>query len=264
MGLFLDLNGDGKRDKGDLWVIIMLGLSIFASIVVLTEIIFKKFLDTDTRLLLSWADLTLCIVFQLDFWIRFLRFKGPKTLFLKTQWLDFITAIPAIPGVPGSEIVRALRLFKCWKLIRTIKFENTAKGAFAAVLLMTFITVFIGSIFVLHFEERAPGSNIKTPQDALWWSMTTVTTVGYGDKFPVTGPGRAVAAVLMMIGTGLFATLAGFISSKFAQQEMDEQQKEIEDQETQISHLKGSVDSLSVLIIDLKNEIQESKKIEHI
>lgn len=61
--------------------------------------------------------------------------------------------------------------------------------------------------------ETAPESNIKTAEDAIWWAFVTITTVGYGDRFPVTTEGRIIAALLMTAGVGLFGTFTGFIAS---------------------------------------------------
>ena len=66
---------------------------------------------------------------------------------------------------------------------------------------------------VLDVERLAPNSTIHTTGDALWWSLVTVTTIGYGDKYPVTGQGRLLAAVLIIFGIGLVASLTGYFAS---------------------------------------------------
>jgi voltage-gated potassium channel len=72
--------------------------------------------------------------------------------------------------------------------------------------------VLFSSIAILQFETTAE-SNIKTAEDAIWWSYTTLTTVGYGDKYPVTTEGRLIAMILMTTGVGLCGTFAGYIAS---------------------------------------------------
>jgi voltage-gated potassium channel len=67
---------------------------------------------------------------------------------------------------------------------------------------------------VLVFETDAQ-SNIRTPFDALWWAVSTMTTVGYGDKFPVTVEGKIVAMILMILGVGLFGVLTGLFARLF-------------------------------------------------
>jgi voltage-gated potassium channel len=63
--------------------------------------------------------------------------------------------------------------------------------------------------------ETSPDSNIRTAEDALWWAMTTITTVGYGDRFPVTNAGRIIASAMMLCGIGLFGSLSGVAASFF-------------------------------------------------
>jgi voltage-gated potassium channel len=72
--------------------------------------------------------------------------------------------------------------------------------------------VVVGSIAVLQFES-VPQANIRSAEDALWWSVTTITTAGYGDRFPVTTEGRIVATFLMAAGVGLFGTMSGLVAS---------------------------------------------------
>src|SRR3972149_6773059 len=67
---------------------------------------------------------------------------------------------------------------------------------------------------VLHFED-VPEANIKGPEDAVWWAFVTMTTVGYGDRFPVTSEGRLAGALLMVAGVGLFGTFSGFVAAWF-------------------------------------------------
>jgi voltage-gated potassium channel len=80
--------------------------------------------------------------------------------------------------------------------------------------MLALLLIIFSSVSILQFED-APTSNIKTAEDAIWWSYVTITTVGYGDKFPVTTEGRIIGVILMTAGVGLFGTLTGFISSWF-------------------------------------------------
>jgi voltage-gated potassium channel len=80
--------------------------------------------------------------------------------------------------------------------------------------MIAILMVIFSSIAILQVEN-VPNSNIKTAEDALWWSYVTVTTVGYGDKFPVTLEGRIIAGFLMTTGVGLFGTFTGFVASWF-------------------------------------------------
>lgn len=93
-------------------------------------------------------------------------------------------------------------------------FKNKAEGAFTSVSVVAVLFIIFSSIAILQVEDD-PESNIKTAEDALWWAYTTVTTTGYGDKYPVTTEGRIVAALLMTAGVGLFGTFTAFVASWF-------------------------------------------------
>jgi voltage-gated potassium channel len=87
--------------------------------------------------------------------------------------------------------------------------------------------IFVCSALVLSFEIHAKGSNIHSFGDALWWAIVTVTTVGYGDKFPVTAGGRGVATVLMFVGIGLIGVLTATVASYFVEQSADDDRAEL-------------------------------------
>src|SRR5208337_1802276 len=89
------------------------------------------------------------------------------------------------------------------------------------VLIAALATLVIGAWLVLLFEEKAKTANIHTYPDALWWAIVTVTTVGYGDRYPVTEGGRVVAAVLMLVGIGLIGVLTATVASVFIKEHTD-------------------------------------------
>lgn len=95
------------------------------------------------------------------------------------------------------------------------------------VLIAATVTLFLGAWLVLLFEEKAKGSNIHSYPDALWWGIVTVTTVGYGDRFPVTAGGRMVAVVLMLLGIGLIGVLTATVASVFIKEHTDANKEEI-------------------------------------
>lgn len=94
------------------------------------------------------------------------------------------------------------------------------------VLIAAAATLIVGAWLVLLFEENAKGSNIHNYPDALWWAIVTVTTVGYGDRFPTTGGGRAVAVILMLVGIGLIGVLTATVASVFIKEHTDANKQE--------------------------------------
>jgi len=84
------------------------------------------------------------------------------------------------------------------------------------------VMIIIMGAAILDIERNAPGSNIHTPMDALWWGLVTITTIGYGDKFPVTTEGRLVAAVLIIFGVAMISTItASFAAWILSHEEKD-------------------------------------------
>ena len=94
------------------------------------------------------------------------------------------------------------------------------------VLIAAAATLFLGAWLVLLFEENAKGSNIHSYPDALWWAIVTVTTVGYGDRYPVTEGGRMVAVILMLLGIGLIGVLTATVASVFVKEHTDANKEE--------------------------------------
>ena len=91
----------------------------------------------------------------------------------------------------------------------------THRGQYAAFItvLAAFIVLLLSSVLVLQFESRSPDANITTGGGALWWAIVTITTVGYGDEFPVTIFGRITAVLVMLSGVGIIGALASILAS---------------------------------------------------
>jgi voltage-gated potassium channel len=113
------------------------------------------------------------------------------------------------------------------------------------VLLAALGIVVVCSALELGFEQHAHGSSIHTFADALWWAIVTVTTVGYGDKYPVSAGGRGVAAVLMLVGIGLIGVLTATIASYFVEQKSDQEKDELNERLKRIEAMLGQALALS-------------------
>jgi voltage-gated potassium channel len=174
-------------------------------------------LSSETIILLNHFDTGICFFFLFEFLYRFISAKN-KLQYLKWGWIDLLASIPNTEYLRLGRIVRIIRIIRIFKAYNSLKeftryvFQDRAKAALYSTLLLSFFLVMAASISVLQFETD-PQSNIKSSEDALWWSCTTVTTVGYGDRFPVTTGGRIIGVVLMVFGIGIFSTLAASITS---------------------------------------------------
>ena len=107
------------------------------------------------------------------------------------------------------------------------------------------VVVIVSGLLIAELEKSDPERNIQSIPDALWWAVTTITTVGYGDRFPVTAIGRAVGEVVMVIGIGLFgllaASLASFMVEKDIGKELDPQMAQIDERLARIETLWGNL-----------------------
>jgi voltage-gated potassium channel len=136
--------------------------------------------------------------------------------------IDLVSSIPMLDVFRVGRAIRVVRIFRTLRALRFTKYflnyflRNRKGTSFASVIMISLMLLIFGSVAMLQFETSAD-ANIKTPADALWWAYTTITTVGYGDKYPLSIEGRIVAAILMTIGVGLFGTFTGFIASLFVE-----------------------------------------------
>jgi voltage-gated potassium channel len=155
---------------------------------------------------LEVASQIIWAVFVLDVIFRLIGSESiPK--FLKSSWLEILAL--AIP------FMRILRVFRVILALRGIKgfVKNRASAMGTYILMLVPLTWFSGGIAVLDAESTNPDASITNLREALWWSLATITTVGYGDKYPTTLEGQLVAAVLMLTGIALFSAGAGIFAS---------------------------------------------------
>ena len=115
-------------------------------------------------------------------------------------------------------LLRILRAFRSTKHLVQHIFRRRTQGALTAAAIIAVLMIIFSSIAILQVEQDA-NSNIKTAEDAVWWAYVTITTVGYGDKYPVTTEGRIIAALLMTVGVGLFGTFTAYLASWFVGRE---------------------------------------------
>lgn len=118
-------------------------------------------------------------------------------------------------------LLRVIRAFRSSQQLLNHIFKNKAKGTLTSVSILAVLVIIFSAIAILQVEND-PNSNIKTAEDAIWWTYTTITTVGYGDKYPVTTEGRLLAMLLMTFGVGLFGTFTAYVASVFVGNNVEE------------------------------------------
>jgi voltage-gated potassium channel len=144
--------------------------------------------------------------------------------YLKRRWVEPATVVvPPLQGwhFVGIEKVCLLMHEGALRVEAILKHHSLFRVLIAAA-----ATLIVGAWLVLLFEENAKGSNIHSYPDALWWAIVTVTTVGYGDRYPTTEGGRAVAVILMLVGIGLIGVLTATVASVFVKEHTDANRQE--------------------------------------
>lgn len=146
----------------------------------------------------------LWVLFAVDLVFRFLM-TSPKKHFFRKNWLDTITVV-----VPQLRALRAFRAFTGGSILSKKGFLSGS--AITSGILAVLLIVWVGGLMVLNAERGAPGAEITSLGDAIWWGFETITTVGYGDFVPVTPQGRLFAVFVMFVGISVL----GVVSATFA------------------------------------------------
>jgi voltage-gated potassium channel len=198
------------------WEVFVLGVSLL-SIINLVLILLVR--DPDIEQVVILMDSVLVSIFLVDF-VRRLRVAQDDLAYLiqGKGWLDLISILPML------RIARILRMVRVTRVVQRMGgpeivvkafFVNRASGSLFIVIIIALLVLEFGSLLVLRAEAGAEGANILTASDAIWYSLVTMSTVGYGDRFPVTELGRFFGALTIIVGVGVFGTLTGFLANAF-------------------------------------------------
>jgi voltage-gated potassium channel len=181
--------------------------------------------DPATLLVLQFYDNLICGVFLVDFTISLVQARPKRAYFIDRRgWLDLLGSIPSLGIFKFTVLFRLARLSRLARISRLMRgsaktelvrdvIDNRGQYAIFITLLLMLIVLTVSSVLVLQFETRSPDANITTGGDALWWAIVTITTVGYGDYYPVTTLGREVGVVVMFAGVGIIGALASILAS---------------------------------------------------
>jgi voltage-gated potassium channel len=181
--------------------------------------------DPDTLSLLRVYDNAICFIFLGDFLFNLVGSK-PRTGYFVHQrgWLDLLGSVPSVGIFQFGALLRLARLSRLMRISRLLGgknrkaivrdvLENRGQYATFITLLAAGLVLSVSSLVVLQVESHTPDANIQTGGDALWWALVTITTVGYGDRYPITFLGRVVGVFVMFAGVGIIGALASILAS---------------------------------------------------
>lgn len=176
--------------------------------------------DQNLDYVLMIINVPITVIFFIDFLYRLRTAPSKSDYFFRNWgWADLLASLP----FQQTKILRLFRLVKVYRLLQDYGAKNIGRSlikdkAGSALLMLLFIAIIVlefGSLLLLHIESGVPGANITSASDALWYIVVTMSTVGYGDLFPITNPGRVVGTVIIVVGVGVFGTLTGFLANLF-------------------------------------------------
>ncbi|WP_345763153.1 ion transporter [Diaminobutyricibacter sp. McL0608] len=200
------------------------GYEIFIGILSILSIvnIFLLYLLRDPALdqVIEVMNAIFSAVFLIDFTYRIVTAPSRSAYFFRHfGWADLLASLP----FPQFKILRIFRLVRVYRLLRKVGIRTVGRtlirdragSALYVLLLMGVFVLQFGSLWILRVEEHAPGANITTASDALWYTIVTISTVGYGDQYPVTQLGRIIGTVIIIVGVGIFGTFTGYLATVF-------------------------------------------------
>ena len=225
-------------------------IGILSILSILNIVLVYAIEDTNLDQVLNVMNGLLSVIFLGDFSYRLFTATSKSRYFVRQfGWADLLASLP----FEQFKILRIFRLVRVFRLLREhgIKkigrtlIKDRAGSALLTLLLMGILVLEFGSLAVLNIEQFAVGANITTGGDAVWYVIVTISTVGYGDQYPVTNAGRVAGALIIVIGVGIFGTFTGYLANIFLspakQPTVAEPQVPGDDSQQRIEHLKALV-----------------------
>ena len=207
--------------------------SIIAGLIVLSVMAFAvetiPNLSPDSKKLLTYAEYFFVAVFSIEYIYRVI--SAPKKLQFVFSFYGMIDLLAILPFYISLGIdLRSIRLFRLLRLIRLLKLARynkafnrfnralfIAKEELIIYIFASVIMLFLSAVGIFHFENPAQPQVFSSLLDCLWWAVTSFTTVGYGDMYPITHGGRIFTFFVLMIGLGLVAVPTGIIATALTQ-----------------------------------------------
>lgn len=195
-------------------------------------------LSEATYLLLSRIELCTVVIFTAEYLLRIYASES-KVKFLTSFFgiVDLVAILPFYLSI-GIDLraVRAFRMLRLFRLLKLARYNSAVRRFHRALMIskeeivlflsMTAILLYLSAVGIYFFENQAQPENFKSVFHSLWWSVATLTTVGYGDIYPITTGGRVFTFFMLIIGLGIVSVPAGLVSSALSKaREIEDEQK---------------------------------------
>jgi voltage-gated potassium channel len=221
--------------------------------------------DASVAEVVAITDMLLTTVFLFDFSYRMFTTSSKRQYFFKNWgWADLLACIPMLRIFRLFRIVRAARLMRTFGLKNMINevVNNRAGSALYLTIFAVIVLAEIAAILVLQAERVNPAANIVTGEDAVWWVFVSITTVGYGDRFPTTTIGRLIGVVVMFCGIALLGVLTSFLANFFISSSKKKSAAELapDDPTTRVAELTELLQAQEQANTELKGLLQAQEQ----
>lgn len=195
-------------------------------------------LESSTYLFLNQLEAFIIFIFTIEYVLRIVVTKKPLSyVFSFYGLIDLIAILPFyLSGSISLQTLRALRLLRLFRVFKLARYNKAIKRASKALSMakeelilfsfLTLILLYLSAIGIYHFEHHAQPDKFTSIFDSLWWAVATLTTVGYGDVYPITNGGKIFTFMILMIGLGAVAVPTGILSSALSSARKNEDKKD--------------------------------------
>ena len=186
-------------------------------------------LDNSQIFILRIIELTCIGIFTVEYVLRiWVAEKSTKYIFSFYGLIDLAAIAPFYIST-GLDLrsLRAIRLLRILRVLKLVRFNEAikridvafdlAKAELALFVSASMVIIYLAGVGIYHFENEAQPDLFSSIPDSLWWAIVTLTTVGYGDMYPITAGGRFFTTIILFVGLGLVAVPAGIVSSALSE-----------------------------------------------
>lgn len=183
------------------------------------------------------VDLTFLVLFTAEYILRIYTAPVKKEfIFSFFGIVDLLAILPSLMLIPGFRVLRVLRFLRIFRIFKATRFIlavdrmiealGEVRRELLALVILSSLLVYLAACGIWFFEKDAQPDKLGSIPDAMWWAIVSLTTIGYGDVFPVTAGGKIFTALVALVGVGLIAIPSGLLASVLTQARVEEERAE--------------------------------------
>ena len=185
-------------------------------------------LKKSTKDVLNVFEFISVIIFTIEYLLRVMLIKKPLVYIFSFFGIIDLFAILPFYLASGIDLrsIRIFRMFRLFRIFKLLKYNdaidrvslafNSVKKELVVFAVATFFLLYVSAVGIFYFENPAQPEQFKSVFHSLWWAITTLTTVGYGDMYPITSGGKVFTTFIVFIGMGMVAVPTGLLASAFS------------------------------------------------